>query len=94
MDTLANLVEQYKAGTFDPTQWNWCVGENIVPVDGDPTGPTGFRPAVCIFVMGDGAQQCYRMIPLDGVPSPELWEQAISDIKRLFGVKRVIRGVG
>lgn len=81
-------------GTFKPKDWNWAVGENAVEV-ADPSSPKGYRyeKRVCIFIMGDGSEQCLAMFPLEGKPSPEQWDLARQMIRTTFGVERIIDGV-
>ena len=94
-NTFQEVIAAKEAGTFDPKSVNWAVGENAVPVN-DPSNPEGFRyeKRVCIYMMGDGSQQCYGSFPLKGKPSPEVWEMAEDIIRKSMGVTRILRGVG
>lgn len=91
-DNFLDVIAETEAGTFDPTSVNWAVGENRVSVP----CLDGFRyeNRVCIFMMGEGSEQCYGMFPLKGKPSPERWDIAEKIIRTYMGVERVIRGVG
>lgn len=94
-DDLRNLRTKYREGTFDPTQFNWAVGENAVPV-ASPDSPDGWRYAkrVCVYIMCDGSQQCFGEFPLRGEPTPERWEMARRIIRETFDVERILNGVG
>lgn len=94
-DTFLEVIEEKEAGKFDPNSVNWAVGENRVEVD-DPTEDRGYtyENRVCIFMMGEGSEQCYGMFPLKGSPTHELWDRAEEIIRKHMGVERVIRGVG
>ena len=94
-DELRDLRVKYRGGTFDPKSVNWAVGENRVPVV-DDASPEGWKyeARVCIYIMGDGSQQCFGEFPLRGPPTPERWEMARQIIWESFGVERIINGVG
>lgn len=75
------LLDRYRAGTFDPHRFNWATQQEA------PSEERG--PRTSIYVMGDGAEQvvhCFTFF-LDEATLTE-------KIKQIFGVSRVLRGVG
>lgn len=94
-DDLAGLIAKTKSGEFNPVDYNWAVDVNAVPIT-DASAPEGwsYQERVCIFLMGDGSEQCFGMWPLAGAPSETLLQEAERLVKTTFGVGRVLRGVG
>lgn len=95
IDKWKNLVRQYQEGTFRPSEWNWVVAENSVPVL-DEASPNGWKyaPRVCIYVMGSGGQEILHDFILAGEINQQKRAQAVELIRQTFGVERVIFGLG
>lgn len=93
--TWLRLKAETVTGKFVPQDWNWAVDVNAIPVP-DESVPDGwsYQKRVCIYIMGDGSQQCLYDFPLIGEPSPEKWETAEKMIRETFGINRILRGVG
>lgn len=85
--TYADFLAEYKAGTFDPEEWNWCIAPNSVLKDGK------YETRTCLFIMGPGAEQCLVHFVGKG-EGPAFEEALIAKVKRDFGVDYVQRGVG
>lgn len=85
------LVARYKAGDFDPSEWNWRVGTNSVSVP----GIEGFVSRTCIYIMGEGAEQLYADFTMLGV-GPNWVKAARILIEDEFGVDPddVLEGLG
>lgn len=93
--TWCRLKEEARAGTFRPSDWNWAVGENYVEVT-NPAKPEGYsyERKTCIWIMGQGAEQCLHMFVLNGEPGEDHEAKARQLIRNAFGVTRILNGVG
>lgn len=82
MSQFQKLLDEMKSGEFKPNDWNWLIIEHSIKLQ---TGEWSLR--TCIFVMGEGSEQCYAMIPL---VKSGLREEAVSIVKEAFGVDHVL----
>ena len=89
------LRAEWANGTFDPMAWTWAVGVNavLVPDEDHPDGRS-YKPRVCIYIMGQGAEQCFANFTLIGEATPDRCEEAKELIQVSFGVTRILDGVG
>ena len=90
MDNWRELIDRYRAGTFDPSRWNWCVAISSVP---HPLKEGVFVRRACVFVMGTGGEQCLASFSM-GSPDEEGLEKCRKGIRTAFGITDIQEGVG
>ena len=91
--TLAELIQQYKDGTFVPSDWNLCIDWNSRSTGKQAEdGGIEFQKCIEFYVMGSGSGQCQHRFswPVEKMTKERLeaW------IKKTFNVDRVQYGVG